>query len=79
MILKSKNRKAILFKLLVEPTSVLYCNKRYKWKYGATSLVAMTTSKQCIVVPFGKHLCNNLVASFVPFIYIKGKNAPFYF
>jgi hypothetical protein len=47
---KKKKKRSILFKLLVESTSVLYFNKKYKQKYGATSTVAMT-SKQCIVVP----------------------------
>jgi hypothetical protein len=43
--------------------------KRNKRKYGATSTVAMTTSKQCVVVPWKiLPICNNQVASLAEFI-----------
>jgi hypothetical protein len=39
----------------MEPSVFNIAIKRYKRKYGATSTVAMVTSKQCIVVYHGKY------------------------
>jgi hypothetical protein len=69
-----------LFRLLMEPSVFNIAIKRNKRKYGATSTVAMTTDKQCIVIVVhnGKYLCNNQVAiaQFIDTCFYKEKKVP---
>jgi hypothetical protein len=61
----------ILFKLCMEPSVFKISLKINKQKYGTTSMVAMTTSKQCIFDVFlydGKYLCNDQIANLAQFI-----------
>jgi hypothetical protein len=80
ILLHHKLGNFILFKLCMEPSVFSIAIKRNKQKYGAISMVAMTTSKQCIVVPWKiLYLCNNQIASLAQFIdtcFYKEKKCP---
>jgi hypothetical protein len=70
----------ILFKLCMRKHHMFnIAIRRNKRKCGATSTVAKTTSKQCIVLQWKIPICNNQIASLAQFIntcFYKKKKVP---
>jgi hypothetical protein len=69
----------ILFKLSMESSVFNIAIKRNKQKYGAVSTVAMTTSKQCIVVPWKIPMQQSICKSFPIYwhLLVQGKKVPY--